>query len=240
MTSTINFYDVAGAIGVAAWLSYSTSGFIRSSVPRESALGASISALILGVLGARLFSGFLALGRLPTLSELLHFERGGFAFHGFVLGVVIGIAAAAQVVRARLPELLDAAAPAMALATACWRTGCFFNGCCWGIITYSRFDLPLPGHHSPPTIGLPLPLFEACFLISVFLALHALTKRQFLPKGCIAALYLSFHAAYRVAADVWRPDYSNVFYGISVFLLIFGGLWLLKLRGQARLNKRQR
>lgn len=79
MTSTIKVYDVAGAVGVAAWFLYSTPGFIRGSLSRESALGTSISALILGVLGARLFSGLLALGRLPTLSELLHADRGGFA-----------------------------------------------------------------------------------------------------------------------------------------------------------------
>lgn len=225
MTSTINFYDVAGAIGVAAWLSYSTSGFIRSSVPRESALGASISALILGVLGARLFSGFLALGRLPTLSELLHFERGGFAFHGFVLGVVIGIAAAAQVVRARLPELLDAAAPAVALATACWRTGCFFNGCCWGIATGSRFDLPVPGCSPLPTVGLPLPLIEACFLVIVFLMLRALSSRLPRLPGIIAAAYISLHGLYRLAADFWRPDISGLPHALSFLLAISGGIW---------------
>jgi len=213
---------------MAIWLFVMSRGLVRRGLSHESSLGSSILSLVLGIIGARVLSGMTTLERLPSLSELAHVERGGFSFYGFFFGSCIALAVTSRVLRVRTFEVFDAAAPAMALTIACWRTGCFLNGCCWGIISDSRFDVPLETAASHPAIKLPLPLFESCFLILVFAVLHAMMKWRRLPHGCIAAFYLSSHAAYRIAADVWRPDQSNVSRCISVFLLLFGGIRLIR------------
>lgn len=194
---------------MAVWLLISTRRLIGRNLQRETALGVSLSSLVAGLLGARVLAGGMAIGRLPSFSEMIHFENGGFSFHGYLFGSCITLFAASRLLRTRASELLDAAAPAMALTASCWRIGCFLNGCCFGR-TGSCFDVPLP-------------LFESGFLLILSSILYGFDNRfkQF-RAGSIAAIYISSHAAYRLAADLWRPDYSAAIYFLSFCLFISG------------------
>lgn len=67
-----------------------------------------------------------------SIPAVLAFWRGGLVFYGGVIGASIGAIVVAA--RRKLPmlALADAIAPALAVAHAVGRLGCFFAGCCYG------------------------------------------------------------------------------------------------------------
>jgi phosphatidylglycerol---prolipoprotein diacylglyceryl transferase len=126
-----------------------------------------------------------------------------------LLGVMI-LVAANPVWRARMPDLLDVGASAVALGQSIGRFGCFAAGCCYGI--------PAPGLPWAVTLiggssaarypGLPLhpvQLYEAlgCFLIALLLLK---LRQQPALRGVLVWVYLLAYGLLRFVIEFYRGD----------------------------------
>jgi phosphatidylglycerol:prolipoprotein diacylglycerol transferase len=135
------FYTLAWVLAplVAVWLAE------RRGVPRLRALAVYAPALAAGVVGARALDLFVA-GRFyaddPSRATALAFQ--GFSLYGGL--AVAAVVAIAIAVALRLPvwRLADSAVPALALGVVLMRTGCFLNGCCYGIRTELPWGVTYP------------------------------------------------------------------------------------------------
>ena len=144
------------SFGVFMLLSFLTGGYlVRSELGRmgedpEKAWDLVFMAVIGGIVGAKGYYILLNYERLATDPTGLIFSRGGLVWYGgFLLATVFVI----WEIRRRelpLPSTADAAAPALALAYAVGRVGCFLVGDDWGRPTGSWVGIAFP-QGAPPT-----------------------------------------------------------------------------------------
>ncbi len=132
------------------------------------------------------------------------------------------------------------------LAHAFGRVGCYFAGCCFGIPTESLLGVIFPlGHAShvyPNTPVFPTQLFEAFFLIVLFVILNKVKKF----KGFEIEVYVIGYGVWRILIEFIRGDDRgslftlftteyNVFPTPSQFLsllMILFGVYLLYRKAQ--------
>ena len=196
--------------------------------PTRSLVAACVLALAI-MAGAKLF--FLlehdlfpanaSVAGLATLGERIRF---GFRIPG---GILLATAVLPLVCRVlRLPALafIDAAAPAIGLASACARTGCFLNGCCFGRVTSFPLALSFPPNSRvflwqldrgliSPLAARSLPVHPAqLYFVALGLALYGLGRRWQKRK--------------RYDGEVW----------VKFCLVFFGGTFAIELLGPVPLN----
>lgn len=114
------------------------------------------------------------------------------------------------------------------------RIGCFLGGCCYGVPTDSIFGVVFPEDALPYQAygGVPVhptQLYEAAFLLALFIILFKFCKRNAFP------LYLMFYGVGRFAIECLRGD-DRGSVGvielspaqlISLLLIIIGGIILV-------------
>jgi len=124
------FYTLAWIAGplLAAWVAH------RRGIAWARALGTYALALAAGIVGARVLDLFVAWRFYKAdPSRMWALDFSGFSLYG---GLVVATLVGWALARAwRLPawRLADAAVPGVALAIVLMRTGCFLNGCCYGL-----------------------------------------------------------------------------------------------------------
>lgn len=135
------FYTLAWIAGplLAAWVAH------RRGIAWRRALGTYALALTAGIVGARVLDLFVAWRFYEAdPSRILEFGFAGFSLYG---GLVVAALAGYALARAwRLPawRLADSAVPGVALAIVLMRTGCFLNGCCYGLPTALPWGVTYP------------------------------------------------------------------------------------------------
>ncbi|HEX7051041.1 MAG TPA: prolipoprotein diacylglyceryl transferase [Longimicrobiales bacterium] len=177
---------------------------------------------IAGVLGAKLY--FLALHWRAVvadpLGELL--SRGGLVWYGGLLGGVLTFYW--QVRRRNLPlgKMFDATAPALMLAYAVGRIGCFLVGDDYGLPTNGWMGIAFPEGAPPSTAGylrsvgadIPLSVPDATVL-----AVHPTQLYE------VAAALVLFAILWKVSSRAWRPGrlfgLYLALYGVERFLIEF-------------------
>jgi len=123
----------------------------------------------------------------------------------------------------------DQAAPYVALGHAIGRLGCFANGCCYGIVSSSKFAVRFPGH---PTPVLPTQLLESFGLAILFLGLYTAQRPAVLAKpGLLFGLYLVGYGILRYGLEWWRANQPIVVPGWTLHQVLSAvavvvGLWL--------------
>ncbi|MDO8881244.1 MAG: prolipoprotein diacylglyceryl transferase [Coriobacteriia bacterium] len=135
------FYTLAWVIAplAGAWVAS------RRGLPFRRVLALFAVALASGIVGARAFDLFIA-GRYyaEDPSRIWAADFAGFSLYGgLVVATITGIALA----RAwRLPvwRIADSAVPALAVGVVLMRTGCFLNGCCYGLPTDLAWAVSYP------------------------------------------------------------------------------------------------
>ena len=141
-------------------------------------------------------------------AEIVAVWKGGMAFHGGLLGVIVALAVFAWVRKRRFLEVTDLVAPCVPTGLACGRVGNFINGELWG----RAADASLPWAMVFPQSGTDLPrhpsqvyqfLMEG-LLLFVLLWLYARKPRQ---QGQVAAAFLFGYGVFRFTAEFFRePD----------------------------------
>ncbi|MCY3546341.1 MAG: prolipoprotein diacylglyceryl transferase [Gemmatimonadetes bacterium] len=255
------------SFGVMMMLSFLTAGYVlKAGLVREGhdadiAWSLVFWAVIGGVIGARLYYVFLNYPRLLADPAGMLLSRGGMVWYGGFL-----LAAALVVWRIRmfglpLGKTADAAAPALALAYAVGRVGCFLVGDDYGRPTDSWVGIAFPNGLPPTTataissnFGItidpaliekygevlpvhPTQLYETGISTLIFLLLWRLRGHGH-RAGWLFMVWLALAGAERFFVEIFRAK-DDRFFGvftlaqvISLLLVAFGTVWVLRLRNR--------
>ena len=169
---TIGSYGLMLAIAYLVGRWYFLNNLSKSKPEIKNSEILIILLLIFGVAGAKIM--FLAKN---TDSALLLFSGTGFSSQGAILGALIATYLFTIYQKAKLHQILDAAAPAAILAYAIARIGCFLSGDdCYGIPSDLPWAMSFPHGMAKTTENVhPVPLYELAYSLAIFVFL---TVRQ--------------------------------------------------------------
>jgi phosphatidylglycerol:prolipoprotein diacylglycerol transferase len=206
---------------------------------------------VAGIIGAKLY--FVALNWNAIRAEpTLLFDRAGLVWYGGLIGGVIAFGV--QVRRRKLPvmRMYDAAAPAIALAYAIGRIGCFLVGDDYGRYTDSAIGVTFPNGGIPSaTAGFlrslgdsipaaipdsafvpvhPTQLYETVLAL-IILALLWKMGRRVRPAGQLFAAFLLLYAVERFFIEFVRAKGDRYLWGLSTsqfisIMLFFVAMWM--------------
>jgi phosphatidylglycerol:prolipoprotein diacylglycerol transferase len=167
--------------------------------------------------------------------EILAVWKGGMAFHGGLLGVLLAMALWARKSGRTFFQTTDFIAPLVPLGLMAGRIGNFINGELWGRVA----DPSLPWAMIFPQVDLlprhPSPLYQAAGEgLLLFLVLWVYSARQ-RSVGAVSGVFLIGYGVLRSLAELFRePDHGifGVSYVVSMgqwlsLPMIALGLWLL-------------
>ena len=225
--------------------------------PQDLASNLSLSVLLAGFLGARIFSFLEYPADFFANPWGAIFSRTGFTFYGGLLaGLIMGIAYAMRH-RIALRPGLDAVAPAIAIGYGIGRLGCQLSGDGdWGIVASlvskpgwvptwlwaQTYDHNVVGIVLAPPGVYPTPLYEFVMALVTFAILWKLRKHPLQP-GWLFSLYLVLSGAARFAVETIRVNpvfhvgpiagSQAEFISVALVLAGFAGLYLCRAKRSA-------
>lgn len=146
------------SFGVFMFLAFLTAGFVlRSEMERvgydgEKAWDFVFLAVIGGIVGAKLYYVLLNFDRLQQEGLSFVFSRGGMVWYGGFLGAAALIVWSIRRQKLPLGRVADLHAPALALAYAVGRVGCFMVGDDYGRPTSLPWGIRFPEGQPPTTV----------------------------------------------------------------------------------------
>ncbi|MBI4545497.1 MAG: prolipoprotein diacylglyceryl transferase [Gemmatimonadetes bacterium] len=234
----------------------------RRGYSRELAWETLAWVAIAGILGAKLY--YLGLHSRDLLANPLRelTARGGLVWYGGLFGGILAFYW--QVRKRNLPvaPLFDSVAPALALAYAVGRIGCFLVGDDYGLPTSSWVGIAFPEGTPPSTAGYlrsvgadvpsqlpdsailavhPTQLYEVAAALVMFAILWKLARRRLAP-GRLFALYLAFYGLERFLVEFVRAKSDRFILGLSTSqmasLVLLGAATYVWQRRRATLERR--
>lgn len=174
----------------------------RSHLP-EQTIDAAVAGVIGGLAGAKLVWTIEHLGREGTLLELL-FSRGGFSWYGgFAGGVTAGVVLLRRH-RIAIVPVLAAATPALAVAHAIGRVGCFLVGDDYGVPSDLPWAVAFPQGLPPTEVPVhPTQLYEMLALLPVAWMLLSM-RRHGRPNAFVLGAYLASAGLVRFGVEFLR------------------------------------
>ena len=211
----IEWYGVfiALGIGVALWLTVCEAK--RRGIIPDVIYDGAVWVIGAGVVGARLFH---VLDNWPTYAAnpTAIFGTAGLAIYGALIGGLIALIVYARAKRQQLGRLLDATAPAIPLAQAIARIGCFINGDNYGVptnpslpwsVVWTSPNAMVPDH----TVAYqPAQLYEMVWDLIVFGIVWKL-RGQVKSEGVLFLIYAIAYSFGRFFISFVRED--NLYFG---------------------------
>ena len=211
---SIRWYGVMAALGLLAATVILNSNRKYINMTKEQCSNAIIVALIAGVLGARIFYvvQFFDLYR-DNLVEIIRIDRGGLVYYGGFILAVVALFVYSRIEKIDFVRMWDGFAPALAVAHAFGRIGCFLNGCCYGKPTSLFIGLAYPQGSEPAqrygeAALHPVQLYEAgenllCAVLYFYLVRKA-------PRGVPVAGYFIIYGVLRFVNEFARGDHKLI------------------------------
>ena len=254
------------SFGVFMLLSFLTGGYVtRAGLRRigedpEKAWDLVFLAVVGGIVGARLYYVLLNFPRFMQDPFGMIFARGGLVWYGgFLLATALVVW---EVRRQKLPlhETADAVAPALALAYAVGRLGCFFVGDDWGRPTASWVGIRFPMGTPPSSVDVierdfgitvdpalveqygqivpvhPTQLYEVGLSTLIFFLLWSLRGRG-RPAGWLFMLWLALAGTERFLVEFLRAKDDRFLAGLTVAQLISTAIVAVGIAGIVRISK---
>ena len=159
----------------------------------------------------------------------------GMVFYGGLLGGILGVFLTARKKKRNFFEFTDLMAPCFCVAHAFGRIGCLLTGCCYGVAVgeTTQFGVLTYGgacavKYLNGTMRLPVPLFEAIFLLLLCVALGLIFRKE-TRLGTTTGWYLILYALWRFVIEMFRGDAERGKFGplytsqwISILILLAG------------------
>jgi phosphatidylglycerol:prolipoprotein diacylglycerol transferase len=257
------------SFGVFMLFAFLTAGYVmRAELGRmghnpEKAWDFVFMAVIGGILGAKGYYVLLNYERLLTDPMPLLLARGGLVWYGgFALAAALVIW---EIKRSGIPlrEGLDASAPALALAYAVGRMGCFLVGDDWGRPTDSWVGIAFPRGMPPSTVDVierdfgiavdpglveefgqvvpvhPTQLYEVGMSTLIFFLLWRL-RGGGRPAGWIFMLWLTLAGVERFLVEFLRAKDDRFIGFLTLAQMISLGIVVVGLVGMARVRTPRR
>ncbi|MDD4753473.1 MAG: prolipoprotein diacylglyceryl transferase [Desulfitobacteriaceae bacterium] len=192
---------ISSALALGTILAYREAA--RQGIDPEHILNLVVVAAPLGFVGARLhyvlFSDLQYY--LANPAEIPAVWHGGLAFHGALIGGVLGGYLVIRHYKLDFWKLADIVAPSIILGQAIGRWGNFFNQEAYGYETNLPWAMFIDGAYRHPTF-----LYESLWDFFVFFILIWLRRRNFIKNGDIFAGYLALYSLGRIIVEGFRTD----------------------------------
>jgi phosphatidylglycerol:prolipoprotein diacylglycerol transferase len=232
---------VVTTFGLMMFFSFITAAFVtgrqleRYGMPRQLAWDLLAWVAIGGIVGAKAY--YLALNWPDLVADPMReiLSRGGLVWYGGLIGGVL--AYWLQIRKRGLPHavMFDATAPALALAYAVGRLGCFLVGDDYGTYTESPVGIAFPQGAPPSTAGYlrslgesvpehipdtavvpvhPTQLYEIGLALVMFAILWSLGARR-LRQGQLFAVYMALYGTARFLIEFVRAKGDRIIFGLS-------------------------
>ncbi len=144
------------------------------------------------------------------------FSRGGLTFYGGFIGAVLLIWILTIKNKVSFFKVVDAAAPALAIAHAIGRVGCFLVGDDYGVKSDLPWAVAFPKGLPPTTDPVhPTQIYEVVLLGLVFFILWKLRKRN-MPDGWLFSMLLILAGTERFLIEFIRSTTPSPIPGLSV------------------------
>ncbi|PKW28385.1 prolipoprotein diacylglyceryl transferase [Phycicoccus duodecadis] len=247
---TIRAYAVCILIGIALAVWLTGRRLVDRGYEREVVLDVAAYAVILGIIGGRLYHVVTTpgpyFGEGGHLVDALKIWNGGLGIWGAVALGAVGAWIGCRRSGVSFLAFTDAAAPGVVFAQAIGRWGNWFNNELYGGPTTRPWGLEIhqwdqsagravtdaSGH--PVLLGVfqPTFLYESAFLVVLGVFLLLLDHRRRLVPGQLLGFYVAGYPLGRIVVEKLRTDEAemilgqrlNVWTSIVVFLL---GLWII-------------
>lgn len=170
--------------------------------------------------GAGAFGLFACVEWIRTGDPTRAFEQPGLVFFGAPILGGIALHLSCRAFSLPFGQLLDLGTPAIAVAHALGRFGCFLGGCCFGrpwdgpwAVTYTHSLAPAA---HPSVARHPVPLYEAGGLLLLALAFTLVAPSR-IGRGRRLLLYAVLYGALRFGVELFRGDaVRGVFLGGAI------------------------
>ncbi len=207
-----------GTYGICLVLAISVGSFLllRATARANIDLGAMIATVGMvvagGFIGTILLSIAVEWVRTGVLVQAV--LQGGMVFFGALFGGFAGLGIGCRLFHLPLGLVADLSVPAVAIAHAIGRLGCFFGGCCygseWNGAVAVVFTHPLAPAAHPPLARHPVQLYEAACLLGLAIAFALLPQRK-IGKGDRFFAYVASYCVCRVVLETFRGDLDRGF-----------------------------
>jgi phosphatidylglycerol:prolipoprotein diacylglycerol transferase len=196
---------IALGVGVGMWLTLREAK--RKDIPTDHIYNAALWVIPAGIVGARLLH---VLDDWPNhaANPWTIIGTDGLAIFGALIGGLIALVLYARVHQLALGRLVDAVAPAVPLAQAIGRIGCFINGCNYGWQTDGTWGVvwTSPDAMAPQNVPLqPAQLYELVWDTLVFGIIWKLRARV-RTDGVLFATYGALYSLGRFFISFLRAD----------------------------------
>lgn len=230
----IFFYALCILVGIMAAWAWTSRRIGQRGGERGAVLDFVVWALVLGIVGARVYHVLThwgdyfgtGLGLWETLYEAVAFWNGGIAIFGALLGGALGVLIATRVTGIKFGSFADALVPGLLLAQAFGRLGNWFNHELFGGPTTLPWGLEIASTNPAFPVGLPAgTLFHPTFLYEILWNLLGIVvllaiERRWKPRwGMFFALYLIWYGIGRAWVESLRVDPSLLFIGMRTNVL---------------------
>jgi len=252
--------------GVMMFFSFVTAGLIARSEMRrlgldeEKAWDLLFMAVVGGIIGAKMYYVFLNYDQLQAQGFSYIFNRGGMVWYGgFGLAAIL-VLWEAKKSNLHVPTIADVGAPALALAYAVGRLGCFLVGDDYGRPTDSWVGIAFPNGSPPSTVeslrrfGIepdpalierfgnvlpvhPTQLYEVAMSLVIFFILWRMRTTQ-RAAGWLFMAWLAMAGVERFVVEIFRAKDDRFFGALTLAQmisigLIVAGIWgLMHLKGR--------
>lgn len=208
---SISTFGVMMAIGFLVGYWISVKGMVEQGIDPTPAPNILLWIMIGGVGGSKLYFAVDVWIRHGYPFFDLLFARAGITFYGGLLGGTLAAALACRKYDIPLRDLSAAVAPALAVAQALGRVGCFLVGDDYGKVTDVPWAVTFPKGAPPTTDPVhPTQLYEVAWLLPVAGFLWWRRKKSPFLFG----EYMALNGAGRVVIEHWRVN-EPVLFGLT-------------------------
>lgn len=186
----------------------------RFNISHEFIFNLFFWALILGIIGARLYYCLFNISMyMDSPIEILYIWKGGLAIHGGLLFGLIVTVFYCKKYQIRVTRMLDFIVVPLLLAQAIGRWGNFFNQEAHGAVTTvsslkSLFipDFIINGMTIDGIVYTPTFLYESIICFISFIILMIIRRTKYLKVGTLTSLYLIIYGSLRFFIEMSRTD----------------------------------
>jgi len=215
----------------------------KAGLPPYFAAGAAVTAMLGGLVGARLFYILWHLDRFPDPFAALFAVSGATFSWGAYLGGITGFILYLYFNRQPLLSFLDIFAPILGLSVFIGRWACFLNGDDFGTlsqlpwaVSYPPGSIPFAHQVHEGLIPLmadssltlhPVQLYLGLSGLLLFLLFSYLWRKKHLKPGQLTLAYFAAYAFTRFWLEFFRGDYHALYGEIFTSGQLFAFLLLL-------------
>ncbi len=222
---TLHMYGLMLAIGVVVAARIADRRARRLGLPEGSISEIATVTVIAGVVGARVYHLFTGYDWDKGITGALKIWEGGLSIWGAVAGGAVGAVVMSKRKRLDTVIVLDAMAPAVAVAQAIGRWGNWWNQELFGRPTDLPWGLEIdPGKRPADYIAFdtfhPTFLYESLWCLGLFFFLSWAERRFSFRRGQTFALYVALYCIERFFMELLRVDPASELFGVRFNALL--------------------